>query len=146
MRGSRELAFFLPAVGVFVADQLSKAWIRQNIAVGESVPIDAPLRFTHVSNAGGAFGFTANPIFLALLNAGVLIILLLFYRRLASLALRTGLGLILGGGLGNLVDRVRMGYVTDFMDVRIWPIFNVADSAVVCGSIIILYLIFRGKV
>lgn len=146
MRGSRELAFFLPAVVVLAADQLSKAWIRQNLAVGESLPPDAPLRLTHVANAGGVFGVMANPVFLALLNAAVLIILLLFYRRLSSLALRASLGLVLGGGLGNLVDRLRMGYVTDFLDVRVWPIFNVADASVVVGSVIILYLLFRGKV
>jgi signal peptidase II len=146
MRGSRELAFFLPAVVVLAADQLSKVWVRQNLALGESLPPDALLRLTHVSNAGGVFGVMANPVFLALLNAAVLIILLLFYRRLSSLALRMGLGLVLGGGLGNLVDRLRMGYVTDFIDIRVWPIFNVADASVVVGSVIILYLLFRGKV
>jgi len=145
MRGSRELAFFLPAIGVLVADQLSKAWVRQNLALGESLPPDAPLRLTHIHNAGAVFGLTANPVFLALLNAAVLLFVLLYYRRLSSLALRASLGLVLGGGMGNLLDRLRMGYVTDFMDVRVWPIFNVADSAVVVGSVIVLYLILRGK-
>ena len=145
MRGSRELAFFLPAIGVLVADQLSKAWVRQNLALGESLPPDAPLRLTHIHNAGAVFGITANPVFLALLNAAVLLFVLLYYRRLSSLALRAGLGLVLGGGVGNLVDRLRMGYVTDFLDIRVWPIFNLADSAVVVGSAIVLYLVLRGK-
>ena len=145
MRGSRELAFFLPAIGVLVADQLSKAWIRQNLALGESLPPDGPLRLTHIQNAGAVLGITANPIFLILLNSAVLLFVLLFYRRLPSLAVRASLGLVLGGGMGNLVDRLRMGYVTDFMDIRVWPIFNVADSAVVVGSVIILYLVLRGK-
>ena len=145
MRGSRELAFFLPAIGVLVADQLSKAWVRQNLALGEAEPLFGPLRLTHVSNAGGVFGLTANPAFLALLNAAVLIFVLFYYRRLSSLALRADLGLVLGGGMGNLLDRLRMGYVTDFMDIRVWPVFNVADSAVVVGSVIVLYLVLRGK-
>jgi signal peptidase II len=145
MRGAREIAFFVPAVGVFVADQLTKAWVRHSIPVNTFEPFLGPIRLTHVDNAGGVFGITASPVFLSLLTAIDLIILLLFYRRLSSLLMRTSLGLILGGGLGNLVDRLRLHHVTDFMDVRVWPIFNVADASVVVGALIILYLLIRGK-
>ena len=145
MRGSREIAFFVPAAVVVTADQLTKWWVRHHVPLGTTEPFLGPLRLTHVSNSGGVFGFTANPILLALLNAAVLLTLLLLYRRLSSLALRTALGLVLGGGIGNLADRLWMGYVTDFVDIRVWDIFNIADASLVVGLLEIIYLLLRGK-
>ena len=84
--------------------------------------------------------------------AGVVLLLclaLLFHRYfpvLATMYNRVALGLILGGTLGNLIDRLRLGYVTDFIDLRIWPAFNVADSCIVVGTIIIAYSLLRSVI
>ena len=143
---NRSLAFFIPALGVAAVDQLSKFWIRQNLALGQSLPPEGVIRLTHIPNQGGAFGLSASPWFLASITGVVLLSLLLFYRQISSLSLRASLGLIMGGGVGNLVDRLRQGYVTDFIDLRVWPVFNLADSAITIGSLLALYLIlFRRK-
>jgi len=99
---------------------------------------------THIYNTGAAFGLFHGQSFSLTIVAlvGIVILLLyvlIFYRRFPFLVNRLGksaLGLVLGGTTGNLIDRLRFGYVTDFIDVGIWPAFNIADSAVVVGIII----------
>ena len=141
------MVFSLIALLIVVADQLSKLWIRSNLAVGESVFELGFFRLTHVSNTGAAFGlFRGHTLPLTVVSCvGVALLLLyafLFYRQFPQLdrwLSWTGLGLILGGTIGNLIDRVRLGYVTDFIDFGFWPAFNVADSAIVIGVIIFAY-------
>jgi signal peptidase II len=135
--------FSLIASVILALDQLSKHLIRSNLTLGESVPEDGFIRFTHVQNTGASFGlfqdFTDVLIFTSVL--GAVLVLVLFLRSTTWLQLNDGrirlvLGLMMGGILGNLVDRIDRGYVTDFIDIGPWPAFNVADSAVVCGTIL----------
>ena len=140
----RNVVFFLVALLIVIADQLSKIWIRTNLAVGQSIPEVGIPRLTHISNTGAAFGLFQGLTFLLTIASfiGVAILLsyaLFFYRRFPLLdnwLAWTGLGLILGGTVGNLIDRLRFGYVTDFIDFSFWPAFNLADSSVVVGVII----------
>ncbi len=138
------IAFFVAVV--FALDQASKAYVRSTLALGESVPREGVFRFTHTFNTGSAFGLFSNQTN-ALIVASVLgiIVLIVLYRQQAkpSMFLRLSLGLQLGGAIGNLTDRVLRGHVTDFIDVGWWPVFNLADSAIVIGiAIVAWYLMF----
>ena len=143
----RNVVFFITALVIVTADQLSKLWIRTNLAVGQSIPEVGFLRLTHVTNTGSAFGLFQGQTFPLTIVAVVSVVALilyavLFYRRFPFLdnwLAWVGLSLILGGTVGNLIDRLRLGYVTDFIDFGFWPAFNLADSAVVVGVIIFAY-------
>jgi len=139
--------FLLTATLVVVADQLSKLWIRSNLLVGQSLFEVGFFRFTHIHNTGAAFGlFRGHSLILTVVALfGVALLLLyafLLYRRYPLLnngLSWVALGLVLGGTIGNLIDRLHFGYVTDFLDFAVWPAFNIADSAVTVGVIIIAY-------
>lgn len=145
------------AGAIVILDQLSKAVVRFSLPLYQEVPVfPGFFSLTHIENPGGAFGFLAgHPSILQrlffLIGTLVAIGLLIYlYKKIpASYSILTaGLALIMGGALGNLIDRLRFGKVTDFFDFFIgrmhWPAFNIADSAVTVGSIIfIYYLIFR---
>ena len=148
LQGKRwSVSFLLTASLILAADQLSKMWIRSNLLVGESLFEIGFFRLTHIHNTGAAFGVFRDQTFfltiVALVGAVcILIYTLLFYRRypfLPSILGTIALGLVLGGTVGNLVDRLRLGYVTDFIDVGFWPAFNVADPAIVVGVGILAY-------
>ncbi len=139
--------FFTTALLLVAADQLSKFWIRSNLATGESLFKVGFFRLTRVHNSGAAFGLFQGQSFLltiiALVSVAALLLYVFFFHhkfpfldnRLGKLAL----GLVLSGTVGNLIDRIRFGYVTDFIDVGIWPAFNIADSAIVVGIIMLAY-------
>ena len=141
------IVFFLSVLLVVAADQLSKLWIRSNLATGQSLFEAGFFRITHVHNTGAAFGLFQDQSFaltiVALVGIVILLVYALFiYRRFPFLDNRLGksaLSLVLGGTVGNLIDRLCFGYVTDFIDVGIWPAFNLADSAIVVGVIIFAY-------
>ena len=149
--GWRGGLFLIIAAFVVVLDQISKLWIKSHFNPNEMVPIVGCLSLTNVRNTGSAFGLFANQTFLLTLVAIVgLVAILLVYRYLSRISLLSSfaLGLIFGGAVGNLIDRVRFGYVTDFIDVRLWrdvhwPSFNVADSAITVGAIVLAVFIFR---
>lgn len=136
----RGALFFTIAAIVVFADQISKAMVRASLAVGQSFPEDWPIRLTHIHNTGGAFGlFTGQYAFLLMATVvGVGAILLYFvFPPANSRILDMALGMQFGGAIGNLIDRLNQGYVTDFFDLRVWPIFNVADSCIVSGVAIL---------
>ena len=140
----KDMVFALAASLVVIADQLSKFLIRTNLDLGQSMPEDGLVRLSYVRNTGAAFGLLANQTFLIILTAvvGIAILLLYYsYPPFGRLPVRVGLGLLLGGSVGNLVDRLRSGYVTDFIDLRVWPVFNLADSAIVVGVAILAYFL-----
>ena len=145
------MVFSLAALLVVIADQLSKLWIRSNLAVGESLLELGFFRIRHIYNTGAAFGLFQDQSFLLAIIAvigviAILLIVIVFPRRLPFLNGGLGkiaLGLILGGTVGNLIDRLRFGRITDFIDFSVWPLFNVADSAITVGVILLAYsLIF----
>ena len=136
--------FLLAASSAFSLDQVTKAIVLNRLFYGQSVPYDGFIRITLTSNTGGAFGLFPDQTMALVLASFVAIGILFFLYRSHSLSsplLRLSLGLQLGGALGNLVDRIRLGAVTDFIDVGPWPIFNVADASIVVGIILLLFLI-----
>ena len=145
------VVFLLTALLVVLVDQLSKLWIRSNLAIGESLFEVGFFRLTYVHNSGAAFGLFQGQSFLLAIIALVIVAALLlytlfFHHRLPFSDNRLGrlaIGLVLGGATGNLIDRVHIGYVTDFIDFGFWPAFNVADSAIVVGTIILAYSLIR---
>ena len=139
--------FFLTALLIVATDQLSKIWIRSTLVLGKSLPETGLFRLTHIHNTGAAFGLFQDqslPLTIVAIIGAVFLPLfvLIFWRRFPFLDNRLGkppLGLILGGTVGNLIDRLHLGYVTDFIDIGIWPTFNIADSAIVIGVILFSY-------
>lgn len=123
----------LAAVG---ADQLTKQVVARTLALGEEVEIAGPFSIHHVYNSGIAFGLfsSATSVVIALTALAVLWMLVFFARSGARHpVLPVALGFVLGGSVSNLVDRVRLGHVTDFLDLRYWPAFNLADVFIVVG-------------
>jgi len=139
----RDLVLLLLAALVLVSDQLTKFLVREFLERYESFPEDGFFRITHAFNTGSAFGlFRDQNIPLILVSVVGISILVLIYRsqRRPGALLRLSLGLQLGGAVGNLLDRVRLGHVTDFADVGGWPIFNVADASIVVGLLILMWI------
>ncbi len=148
--GQRWLLLAIVAL-IVVTDQLSKLWIRSNLLPGESRPVAGLLQWTYVSNTGSAFGLFTNQTFLLSIVGLVSLLLILFFYRYFSpvntLAL-VAITLVFGGAASNLIDRFHLGYVTDFIDVRLWhdfhwPSFNVADSAITIGAFMLAYFFWR---
>ncbi|MCX5794689.1 MAG: signal peptidase II [Elusimicrobia bacterium] len=128
-----------PAVllGVFVADRLTKLWAMERLAPLPGLPLLPFFHLTYVENTGAAFGIgrSRNGFFVALTLA--LLGLLCFMRRRwprEDRWLESGFLLVAAGALGNLYDRLAYGFVVDFLDFRVWPVFNVADSCVTVGA------------
>ncbi len=135
------LELALIAVAAVVADQLTKWIVASNLDLGDAVHIVGPFWIRHVQNSGIAFGFfpsaTAGVI---LVTAGAVAWMLVYFARSGGRhpVLPIALGLVIGGSVSNLADRIRLGHVTDFLDFRYWPAFNLADSFIVIGVGIIL--------
>jgi signal peptidase II len=141
-RPLKELTFSLVALTVVALDQVSKFFINANMTLGQSIPEEGFFRITYSTNTGGVFGIFANQAFLITLTAIVGVTAILVYSRYPQanrLLVRVALGLLLGGAVGNLIDRIRLGEVVDFIDIGAWPVFNLADSAVTVGVILIIY-------
>ena len=129
---------------VVLLDQVTKNLIVRGLTVGEQLSVLGPFaRFTHIRNSGAVFGIMRGAgayfTFFSIVAAGVLI-LVLFFSRKASVLVKVGLGLVLGGAIGNLIDRLRFGAVVDFIDLGInesirWPSFNIADLTITVGVI-----------
>jgi signal peptidase II len=136
------------AAGVLIVDQLTKWLVAARFQPGESLPVLPPiLHLTYVQNTGAAFGLfkgqQAAFIVIALVVIGWVAAELLRKRAMA-LTLLWGCALILGGAVGNLIDRLRLGYVIDFIDLRVWPVFNVGDSAITIGvGLLLLHTLTR---
>jgi signal peptidase II len=138
---------------VILLDQYTKHLVRQNVPLNVSwnpiMWLEPIVTLTHVRNTGAAFGlFPELSVVFVLVALAVIVGIIIYYRQLTqvSLLLRIALGLQLGGATGNLIDRLTLGYVTDFVDFRVWPVFNVADSAVVVGTALLAYYaLFAGE-
>ena len=138
------------AVVAWVVDQATKALVVQNLPLGE---VWAPwpglarfFTFTHTTNTGAAFGLFPDAGWIFVIVAVVVISAILFYYRhlpTEHRLVRVSLGLQLGGALGNLTDRLLRGSVVDFLDFKVWPVFNIADSCIVVGVAILAYYLMR---
>jgi signal peptidase II len=126
------------ATVVFVLDHVTKWLVTNNIALGDQVPSSGPVTLHHIENRGAAFGLFPQMqfVFLAVAVAVAAYILLAGRRFGPGIFPQVLLGMVLGGALSNAVDRVAQGYVVDFIDLQRWPVFNVADMAIVVGILI----------
>ena len=130
------LVLYLVATAAIVADQLTKQLVGRTLALGDSVDIAGPFSIHHVQNSGIAFGlFDSRTGIVIGVTAVAVGLMLVFFARAGRRhpLLPVALGLVLGGSVANLIDRVRLGYVTDFLDLVAWPAFNLADTFIVVG-------------
>jgi signal peptidase II len=124
---------------VLLVDRISKAWILGHFRLGESRPLARFFSLTLVQNTGTAFGFLQGNNKALLVLGFVILISLLYGAR--GLSERggywgaLGVALVLGGAIGNMIDRIHYGQVVDFLDFHFWPVFNVADSAITIGTL-----------
>ncbi len=134
-RWRNDLLFFALAAGIVAADQFTKWLVRSNLRLGETWPdnSDQFIRIIHVVNSGAAFGILQGQTFFliitSLLGLGAIILYYVFPPMDHGI-IRLALGMQLGGAIGNFIDRVRMGEVTDFIDVGGFPTFNIADASI----------------
>jgi signal peptidase II len=124
------------ALAALGADQLTKAIVTSRLDLNDGVHIVGPFSIHHVTNSGIAFGLFASATPIVILLTGLAVAwMLYFFARSGSRhpVLPVALGLVIGGSLSNLIDRIRLGHVTDFLDFKYWPAFNLADSFIVVG-------------
>jgi signal peptidase II len=139
----------LVAAIVVLFDQLAKSWAVSRLADGRSIDlIEGALSFRLTFNPGGAFGFGKEfPEFFLVATIVVIVAIVAWVGRTGEAGMAVPLGLVLGGGIGNLIDRLLRGYdgrVVDFIDLHVWPVFNLADSCIVIGVALVLIQGFRG--
>jgi len=135
------LALAAIALGAVVADQVTKHVVASHLTLGEGLHVVGPFTIRHVENSGIAFGLFSNATAAVIVVTAVAIAWMLAYFARSGArhpVLPVALGLVIGGSVSNLADRVRLGYVTDFLDLRYWPAFNLADSFIVVGVAILL--------
>lgn len=140
----------LPVILItLTVDQLSKLIVQQLMVEGQSIPIiPAVFYLTYTRNPGAAFGLMPyQTLFFIVISVAVIALMLAAARRISAHRhlLRTGMGLVVGGAAGNLVDRLRFGLVVDFLDLRVWPVFNLADAAIVIGACLLVLEVWRGE-
>jgi signal peptidase II len=148
-KGQAQL-FLISAASILALDQLTKLWVRHNLA---SVPLPTKnfLNLVYVGNDGSVFGLLPGRFFLLIITTITVLIIILLVRHYllptATLS-NVSLGLLFGGAIGNLIDRLHFGFVIDFIDLRLWddfhwPAFNFADAAIVAGIVIFIYSLYR---
>jgi signal peptidase II len=129
------------ALAAVAADQVTKHVVTHQLGLDQSVQVLGPLSLHHVQNSGIAFGlFSSATAAVTVITAAAVVWMVVFFARSGSRhpVLPAALGLLVGGSLSNLVDRIRLGHVTDFIDISHWPSFNLADSFIVVGVAILL--------
>ncbi len=132
------------ALAALAADQLTKSVVSGHLALDEGIHVVGPFSIHHVQNSGIAFGLfsSATAAVIALTSVAVAWMLVFFARSGGRHPiLPAALGLVIGGSLSNLIDRVRLGHVTDFLDFKYWPAFNLADSFIVIGVVILFVVL-----
>jgi signal peptidase II len=135
-------------IAAIAADQLTKLIVSSQLTLGDALHVLGPFSIHHVQNSGIAFGLfaSATPVVTALTAIAVGWMLVFFARSGARHpVLPVALGLLIGGSTSNLIDRIRLGHVTDFLDLRYWPAFNLADSFIVVGVGILFVALLLGE-
>ncbi|HET7671706.1 MAG TPA: signal peptidase II [Burkholderiales bacterium] len=150
---SRVWRWFVVAAAVVLVDQVTKAMVTSRFAEGERLEVNGFFNMVLVYNKGAAFSFLSNapgwqtPLLIGFALVAIGIVVTMLVRSPDRLVLSSGLALILGGALGNVIDRVRFGKVVDFLDFHAagwhWPAFNVADSAITIGAVLLILDGFR---
>ena len=138
---SQWLALVAIALAAVAADQLTKHIVTSRLSLDGGVHVLGPLWIRHVQNSGIAFGlFSQATAVVIVLTAIAVAWMLAFFARAGARhpVLPVALGLVIGGSVSNLADRVRLGHVTDFIDLRWWPAFNLADTFIVVGVLVLL--------
>ena len=138
------MRFWATIVVIIIADQLSKFWVAKAMVLNDSIPlINGIFSLTYVLNRGAAFGILQGKSWFFLVMAAIIVIAMIYYHLKYSPPrwLEYAMGLIIGGTIGNVIDRCYYGAVRDFFSIGWWPVFNVADMAIVSGeALLILYL------
>ncbi len=136
------------ALAAVAADQLTKRIVTSNLALDQGDHIIGPFWIHHVQNSGIAFGLFSSRTAAVIVLTGIAVVwMLVFFARSGARhpVLPVALGLVIGGSMSNLLDRVRLGYVTDFLDLRYWPAFNLADSFIVIGVGVLLVALLAAE-
>ena len=137
--------YLISSITVFVIllDQLTKYFISKYMLLHQSIPlIKNILHLTYIQNTGAGFGILKNQNTFLIFTSLIIIGIILFYIKqiIKEKQIHIPIALILGGAFGNLIDRIFLGYVIDFIDFRIWPAFNIADSCITIGALwLIIY-------
>ena len=143
----KNIFIFSIALFIISVDQLTKFFIKINFQLNQPVPIISNiLHLTYITNTGSAFGlFKGLSIFFILFSIVVIIIVFYYLKRIKNneKTLQFSVGLLLGRTVGNLIDRLFYGAVVDFIDFRIWPVFNIADSAVTISVVFLIILLWK---
>ena len=137
----KDWMLFMATILIVGFDQLTKYLVRDFMSYGESIPESGFFRLTYYPNSGTIFGLFPNiPVILTIASVVAIACLIFFYKTQKNVGgwLRLAIALLLGGAIGNFIDRVSMGEVTDFIDVGMWPVFNIADSAITCGIFLLI--------
>jgi signal peptidase II len=139
--------FYIIIILIVIGDQLTKGLIQQSMVLNQSIPVwDGIFSITYIHNTGAAFSMLAGKTqVLALFQVIIIGVILGYYilkGRRSHPLLRISLAMIVAGGIGNLIDRLTLGYVVDFLDFHFWPIFNVADIGVSAGCVLLAGYVF----
>jgi signal peptidase II len=147
-RAPQWVALSAVVLAAIAADQLTKWIVSSQLGFDESLHVLGPFSIHHVQNSGIAFGlFSSATVVVTALTAFAVAWMLLYFARSGARhpVLPVGLGLLIGGSTSNLIDRIRLGHVTDFLDLRYWPAFNLADSFIVIGVAILFVALLLGE-
>lgn len=133
---------------IIVLDQLTKYIISKSLTLNQSIELLPFLKLTLIHNTGAAFGLFRGMQWLSVLFALLVTAIIIYYLNKIpekDKLLQTSIALILGGAIGNLIDRMLFGYVIDFIDMVFWPAFNIADSAISIGAVLLVISFLRTK-
>lgn len=137
--------YLIISIFILAADMLTKYLVQQTMKPYESIPVlKNVFHITYVQNTGAAFSILrGKTLFFTIVSCAVILAILFILMKypIKSKIFKIVMAIILGGAVGNLIDRLRYGYVVDFLDLRIWPVFNIADCAIVVGVLVLVYLI-----
>ncbi len=138
---------YIIAAVLFILDQIIKFIIQRQMSPGESFPvIEDIFHITYIQNTGAAFGiFRGHNVLFIIISLAALVFILFFSRDILGKTLLPNIsrGLILGGIISNLIDRIGIGCVIDFLDFQVWPVFNLADSGISIGAVLLIIQLLK---
>ncbi|MDD5258722.1 MAG: signal peptidase II [bacterium] len=134
---------------ILLADQYTKLIVQQDMIVGQSIPVIHKIfHFTYVQNSGGAFGILRGRTNLFIIISIIVILFIVYFmfkEEKKDYFVKVVCAFVLGGAISNLIDRIRLGYVVDFVDFQVWPVFDIADSAISIGMVLLFIRLFFKK-